>query len=354
MNRTASWALLPFSGLYGAATKARLALYHTGIFHAQRVAAPVISVGNITAGGTGKTPLVEWVARYLANEDRRPCILTRGYGRANERKRVVVSDGETIFTDATQAGDEALLLAERLAKLTAVVADHDRASAARWAIENLKSNVFILDDGFQTLRIARDLNIVTIDATNPWSNGRLLPAGLLREPRSGLARADCVVVTRADQVNSPDVLQTEVDRFSSGCPVVLSRMKICGLRLVSNGKETSYDSADDVPTAAFCGIGNPQSFFSQLQTGGSALSYTRAFPDHHEYTQSDIDEIVSAAAAHGARQLFTTAKDEVKLRSLRFELPCYAVDIEIEFENEENDLGQLISQAVQGAQTPGG
>ena len=134
MNRTASLALLPFSGFYGAVTKARLALYNAGVFNAQRIAAPVISVGNITAGGTGKTPLVEWIARYLANDSYRACILTRGYGRANERERVIVSDGETILADTTQAGDEAMLLAERLAGQTAVVADFDRASAARWAI----------------------------------------------------------------------------------------------------------------------------------------------------------------------------------------------------------------------------
>ena len=165
---------------------ARHALYQTGVLRTHRVSAPVISVGNITAGGTGKTPLVEWIARHLAREGRSGCILTRGYGRAHPNQRIVVSDGKTILADASEAGDEALLLAETLLGQVAVVSDADRVSGAQWAIENLKSKFFILDDGFQNLRIARDLNIVTIDATNPWGNG-LLPAGRLREPRRGLS-----------------------------------------------------------------------------------------------------------------------------------------------------------------------
>ncbi len=203
MNRVASIALLPFSTLYGATMKIRLALYKAGLSGAQQLEAPVISVGNITAGGTGKTPLVEWIAREIADAGRRPCILTRGYARADEKNRVVVTDGRTILANVDQAGDEAVLLAEQLRGRAAVIADRDRAAAAR-AIENLRTDCFVLDDGFQNLCLPRDLNIVTIDATNPWSNGYLIPAGLLREPRSGLRRADCIVITRSDQ--SPSTL----------------------------------------------------------------------------------------------------------------------------------------------------
>jgi len=349
MNRAASFALLPFSGLYGASVKARLALYKSGLLRTRRLGAPVISVGNITAGGTGKTPLVEWIARYLAREGYRTCILTRGYGRANERERALVSDGKTILADANQAGDEGLLLAERLKGQVAVIADVDRVAAAQWAMDSLKSDVFILDDGFQNLRVARDLNIATIDATNPWSNGRLLPAGLLRELRSGLARADCIVVTRVDQSNSIDALRKEIRRFSDGRPAILSRMKTRELRRISAAKEdveTRHEGGS--AAAAFCGIGNPQSFFSHLRREGRGLCYTRAFPDHHKYTQSEIDELVGSAIARGARALLTTAKDEVKLRSLRFDLPCSAVDIEIDLEDDEM-MRQLISRAIQRA-----
>ena len=205
MNRAArnpiALALRPLATLYGVAMKARRALYRSGRFRAHELGAPVISVGNLTTGGTGKTPLVEWIANELAQKGRRVCILTRGYGRRRSGSRVIVSNGSEILADANQAGDEPLLLAERLKGLAAVICDADRVSAARWAVENFKSDVFVLDDGFQHLRVARNLNILTIDATNPWGNGKLLPAGILRESRSELNRADCIVITRADDPN---------------------------------------------------------------------------------------------------------------------------------------------------------
>ena len=347
MNRAATLVLLPFSGLYAAAVKARLALFKTGALRGHGLGVPVISVGNITAGGTGKTPLVEWIARHLASEDRRVCILTRGYGRENPRDRLVVSDGKSILASAAQSGDEPLMLAERLAGVAAVICDRDRVSAAHWAIENLNSDVFILDDGFQYLRMARDLNIVTIDATNPWSNRRLLPAGLLREPRNGLSRADCLVITRVDEAKSIDALRHEIDRFTEGRPVFLSHTKSSGLRPLSITEERSFNPGSfySTPVAAFCSIGNPKSFFSGLRKDGHTLSNTHAFRDHHGYTQSDIDALVSQSVAKGARALVTTAKDEVKLRALRFDLPCYVADIEIEIEDDEK-FRQLIDESL--------
>ena len=189
--------LAPLGTLYGALVRTRLRLYRSGLLKTENVGAPVISVGNITAGGTGKTPLVEWAARALAGEGRRACVLTRGYGRADERRRVVASDGRSVLADAVECGDEPRLLAEKLLGAASVVCDRDRVAAARWAREHLGADAFVLDDGFQHLRIARDLDIVTLDATAPWGGGHLLPRGRLREPPGSLARADCVVITRA-------------------------------------------------------------------------------------------------------------------------------------------------------------
>src|SRR5712692_4300728 len=159
MNRAAIVTLTPLSGLYGVVMKARRALYRKGLFRVHKVGAPVISVGNLTTGGTGKTPLVEWIARALARRQRRVCILTRGYGRQHPGRRVVVSNGSEIFSDAREAGDEPLLLAEKLKGEAAVICDADRVAAARWVIENLGTELIILDDGFQHLRLARDLDI---------------------------------------------------------------------------------------------------------------------------------------------------------------------------------------------------
>ena len=211
MTRASSIILAPLGALYGAITETRLALYRRGLLNVSKLDAPVISVGNITTGGTGKTPLVEYIARALAAEGRKVCILTRGYGRENPKARVLVSDGQQVLASENEAGDEPRLLAENLQGIAAVISDADRFAAGQWAISELGSEVFILDDGFQHLRLARDLNVATIDATDPWGGGRLLPRGRLREPRAGLARADCIVITRADQADDFDSLKREIE-----------------------------------------------------------------------------------------------------------------------------------------------
>src|SRR5205085_6711634 len=180
-----SLLLPPLSAVYGVVTRTRLALYRRGAFAITKLERPVISVGNITTGGTGKTPLVERVARIVASDGKKVCILTRGYGRAHPDRHVVVSDGERITATPAAAGDEPSLLAQKLLGTAAVVCNADRRTAGLYAIEAFNTDCFILDDGFQHLRLARDLDIVTIDATNPWGGERLLPAGRLREPLQG-------------------------------------------------------------------------------------------------------------------------------------------------------------------------
>jgi len=342
-------ALTPLSGLYGVASRARRALYDKGWLRVHKVSAPVISVGNVTVGGTGKTPLVAWMAKVLAREGRRGCILTRGYGRLDSRDRIIVSDGDEVLVTAERAGDEAYLLAEELKGCAAVISDADRVAAAHWAVANLKTDVFVLDDGFQNLRIARNLDILTIDATNPWGNGKLLPAGILREPLGALTRADCIVVTRADAAQQLDELENELVRLSNGVRVFRSRMKLARLRRACS-KESSIieDEVKRSSVAAFCGIGNPESFFALLNRNGYQLCHTRAVRDHHRYVQSDLDRIERESVANGAQALLTTAKDEVKLRSINMNLPCYAVDIEIEIEESEA-FSALIDKAVWSA-----
>ena len=346
MNRAGTIALAPLGVLYGAAMRARRAMYQRGLFQTHDLGVPVISVGNITTGGTGKTPLVEWMAGETANRQRRVCILTRGY-RRSKAARVVVSDGTDILSDAANGGDEALLLAEHLRGRAAVVSDADRVAAARWATENLHSDVLILDDGFQHLRVARNLNIVTIDAMNPFGNGRLLPAGSLREPFSELARADCVVITRADFAGNIESLQRKIESVVEAGPVFRSRMKTLRLRPVNLNEESSdpVDAIRTRPAAAFCAIGNPESFFAQLRRDGHQLCYTEAFRDHHRFTQDEIDKFLGAARAHGARAILITAKDEVKVRRIRFDLPCCVQDITIEIEDARK-LRDLLDQAI--------
>lgn len=341
-----SLALAPLGMLYGAVARARLRLYRAGFLKSERVGAPVVSVGNLTTGGTGKTPLVEWVARALAREGLRACVLTRGYGRADESRRVVASDGERVLAEVAECGDEPRLLAENLLGVAGVVCDRDRVAAARWARAELGAEVFVLDDGFQHLRIARDLDIVTLDATAPWGGGHMLPRGRLREPATGLARADCVVITRAELAEDLEGLRTEVERVSMGRAAVFTlRARALSLTPLSGYGRTVADyKVELVPmgaAGAFCAVGNPGAFFENLRKHGFKLLYERAFPDHHAYTREEAEAVSRAAVERGARALLTTAKDAVKLRGLDFALPCYVVEAKLEFDDEARLLGLL-------------
>ncbi len=336
---TANIFLSPLSILYGAATRARLALYRSGGIKTTRIPAPVISVGNITTGGTGKTPLVAWIARQLAELDQRVCVLTRGYGRENESEQVLVSDGARVLADSREGGDEPRLLAEMLLGKAAVISNANRIAAAQWAIETLHSTAFILDDGFQHLALARDLDLLVIDASNPWGGGRLLPSGRLREPLSGLARADAIVITRSELAADISALSEEVKRLSAGRPIFISRTKLVGLRPVNPTHEKFVTNIPQ-PIAAFCGIGNPQAFFAQLRSDHT-LVHSKSFRDHHVYTQSDIDTFVADSQRSHAQSIVTTAKDAVKLNGLKFGVPCYVSEIDMSFDNEQELIGML-------------
>lgn len=333
-----SIVLPPLSLLYGALTRTRLSLYRRGTFHTTKLERPVISVGNITTGGTGKTPLVEWVARTLAAKGKKVCILTRGYGRKDPHLQVIVSDGYEVLAAPSEAGDEPFMLATKLKGLAAVISSADRIAAGQEAIKDFGTDCFVLDDGFQHLRIARDLNIVTIDATNPWGGGSLLPYGRLRESPESLSRADCVVITRCDQVSNVEQLGNEILRLTGDRPIFHSQMRALRVSPLKNGSDPL---APPATVAAFCAVGNSSSFFEQLRKLGHELALEKAFPDHHIYSQDEVDSIVRLARQAGANTLITTAKDAVKLRTLSFALPCYVLEIEISIENGEA-LTQLV------------
>jgi tetraacyldisaccharide 4'-kinase len=348
MTTASSILLAPLATLYGAITQARLALYRRGILNVSKLDAPVISVGNLTTGGTGKTPLVEYVARVIAAEGQKACVLTRGYGRESPRERVLVSDGVHVLADENEAGDEPRLLAENLQGLAAVVSDANRFAAGRWAIAELGSEVLVLDDGFQHVQLARDLNVAVVDAIDAWAGGHLLPRGRLREPRTELTRADCIVITRADQADDIDSLKREIEKVSNNRTLFTSRMRVTGLRplhekafRIEAGPKPEIAS----PVAVFCAIGNPPSFIKQVEQEGYDVVAVTRFPDHHKYDLRDVGSIVEKAKMAGARSLITTAKDAVKLRDLCFEIPCYVLDIEICLD-EETRFVEMIHAAI--------
>jgi tetraacyldisaccharide 4'-kinase len=329
-------ALKPLGGLYGRVMNARNAMYDRGSFRAHSLGARTISVGNITTGGTGKTPVVAMVAELLAEAGEKPCILTRGYGRRDAGKRVLVSDGITVLSDAATGGDEPVELAQMLLGRAAVVADADRVAAAEWVLAHLGVTAFVLDDGFQHRRAARDIDIVCIDATDPFGGGELLPAGRLREPLEGLKRADAIIITRADLAETAET-ENRIREVASDVKIFKAANSIAGFTRIDG-------SVFPMPTNAFafCGLGNPGQFEQQLENRGLVLKGVRTFPDHHRYRQIDIDEIERAAKDAGAESLITTGKDAVKLDGLQFSMPCCIARIKIELDDRE-DFRRLVT-----------
>lgn len=314
---------------YGLVVRVRNRLFDRGWRATTRVAVPVVSVGNLTAGGTGKTPCVEFVARYYRGRERRVAILSRGYGGAGG------------------PNDEALVLEENLPDVPHLQGA-DRLFLARAAIEELESEVLLLDDGFQHRRLARDLDLVLIDATEPWGHGHLLPRGLLREPRAGLRRASLVVLTRVDQA-SPEalpLLRQALQRLAPGVPVI----ETCHgpVELVNGSRvSTPLDSLRGRSVAAFCGIGNPEAFRRTLADLGADVRAFRAYPDHHAYRREDVDDLKSWVTTLPADGLaLTTQKDLVKLRMDRLgACPLWSLRVRLGVLSGREDLEQRL-QAV--------
>lgn len=314
------------SAIYGKIIDLRNALYDRGVFETHDLGARTISIGNITTGGTGKTPLVAYVANVLHARGEKVCILTRGYGRENSKQRVLVSDGEKILVDVRQAGDEPLELAQKLLGKAIVIADGDRVAAAEWANRKFGVTTFVLDDGFQHRKAKRDLDVVCVDATNPFGGGQMFPTGRLRELVANLSRADVIVITRANLVDPSVIadLKFEISRAAPYASVFVSANAIANAeQLVGKG------------VFAFAGIGNPESFFALLRQNNIDVVGTRIFADHHKYSPSDAADINSAARSANANILANTQKDAVKLSDVKFEIPPISVVIETEIENRE-------------------
>jgi len=290
-------ALRAASVPYGWATRLRNYLYDHGWKRSFRAPVPVISVGNLTLGGTGKTPCVEFVARFYRDQDRRVAILSRGYGSTEGRN------------------DEALVLEENLPDVPHLQGA-DRAALARTAVEELESEVLVLDDGFQHRRLARNLDLVLIDATQPWGHGYLFPRGLLRETPSSLTRAGAVLLTRCDQVEAAirGRLREAITQRAPGVPLIETRHQPLEWVNSERGRMPLKQWAGR-PMAAFCGLGNPEAFRRTLAGLGMTVSDFRTFADHHAYSRTDVEDLRSWARQQAPDAVMvTTQKDLVKLR----------------------------------------
>jgi tetraacyldisaccharide 4'-kinase len=321
------WLLRLAASLYALVLRLRAAGYRIGIIPSYRMPVPVISVGNVTLGGTGKTPMVAWLARYFIERGRKVAVISRGYGGSAEGTVRIVSDGRTIFLSPEEAGDEPVLLARKIPGLMVVIGS-DRRKAAELALAELKPDLFILDDGFQHLRLRRDLNILLLDAGNPFSNGKTLPAGFLREAPGAAKRADLVVYTRTKKGERlPDLVP--------GKPFCTTSHRLAELAPLAGGEPRGFDSIQPKDTVmAFSGIADPASFFDAVEAEGVKLRTTLAFPDHTPYGEEELKAILRLRDASRSNILLTTEKDGVKLLPVADKVGhCFAVTLELEFED---------------------
>jgi tetraacyldisaccharide 4'-kinase len=276
----------------------------------------VVSIGNITTGGTGKTPVTRWLAEKLIAAGLRPAVLLRGY----------------------KGGDEQKLLQSQLPSIP-VHANPSRIDGAQEVLKTEKIDLFILDDGFQHRKIHRDFDLVLIDASNPFGFGHVLPRGLLREPMDGLSRAHAFLITHAELGCLPEIEQT-LRRFNPDAPIYRSRHVATGLQDLSGQK-----------VLVFCGIGNPSSFLKQIESTGATIVNSRAFNDHHQYSAEDLTNLRNRARMAGAEALVTTEKDWVKLADIVDQVgdlpPIVRAQLTIQFENDdEQKLFERIRDAI--------
>jgi len=322
----------PFGPIYSLVMGLRAWLYAKGFKKVHRLPVPVISVGNLTMGGTGKTPMVLHLAR-LTQEKYHPAIISRGYGGKAHAQINLVSDGQKILLSPEQAGDEPLLLATSLPSIP-VITGPKRVLTGGYAVEHQGAELLIMDDGFQHMSLHRDLNIALFSATALLGNGRVCPAGPLREPIQALQRADCFVFTGVNKHNRSraiDFAASLTKRFPA-TPCFFGEYKATGLQALGSEKIISPEMLKNTPLLGFCGIATPDSFESSLHSLGLSIPDFRAFRDHHPFSQTDVRDLQEMAKQANCQGLICTAKDQVKLAAHNWYLPVWTVLMDLVME----------------------
>jgi tetraacyldisaccharide 4'-kinase len=328
------WLLCFLSWGYGPMIRLRNWLYDHRCLRATRLSVPVICVGNLTAGGTGKTPMVIWLCHQLQAQGKKVVILSRGYQSSQK-----------------EGNDENQLIQQALPHIV-IIADADRVRGGLLAIKEHQADVLVMDDGFQHRRLARDLDIVMIDATCPFGYEAMLPRGYLREPVGQLKRGDVVVISRSDQVKAEQLFELR----GRIMPLAVSNENFLLLEsehrpvslLDAENKATSLKSIQGRQVFAFCGIGQPESFVKTIIHLGGTVVGQHSFPDHHNYSQEDIDSMAKMAQSRAAQLMVTTQKDWVKISELQnsLPLPLYGLKIEIAMRGNSNALIERINKLI--------
>lgn len=337
------------SWIYKGAMRLRLKLFRERIIHDHHLGVPVISIGNLTVGGTGKTPVAELLARAMLQNGRRVAILSRGYKSKRQRKvRIwtkwaakmrgeklpknpprVVSNGEKVLLDSHSAGDEPFMLAHNLPGVPVVV-DKDRVKAGLYAIEHLGADVLLLDDGLQYLRLKHRLDMVLIDRTAPWGNGYMLPRGTLREPPRHLKRASYIFLTKCDGTDNTAII-TELRKHNRVAEIIECRHSAKYLENIHTRERIPLESLYGTHIGAVSGIAVPESFESGLTKLGAKVDVIKRFADHHRFSAKDIETFIARCEKRDVAMIVTTEKDFVRFPKMaQSHVPIYFMRVEIE------------------------
>ena len=353
--------LYVFSFIYGHLVNVKLAGYKVGVFKRKKLGCYVISLGNITVGGTGKTPTAQRLARDIRDMGYRVVILNRGY-RAKWKGDVgIVSDGKTLQMDAAQAGDEAFMLAKHLPNVPVLIGP-ERAVTGQYAIDHFGAEVAILDDGYQHWQLERDMDIVLIDAVNVFGNNYMLPRGTLREPISHMERADVCLLTKVDQAapGSNRYIRDTIEKYNDHALIVESiHQPRCFIELADWYEDMAAPGIDISEmkgrrVMAVSAIGNPASFEQTLSDIGAVIIESLRFPDHHDYTPEEMADVVDQALRQGAEAIVITEKDAVKVPDVPREImkaespvPIYVVSVEVTFQSGDKEFKAMLEKNLQ-------
>lgn len=349
--------LLLLSQVYGGIIQLRIWLYQNRYFRWNSVGCQVISIGNLTVGGTGKTPVVERFARTLTESGRRVAILSRGYksvpmpfwqkvwyrikSRGEQIPPRVVSNGRTVFLDSEMAGDEPYMLASNL-KNVVVLVDKDRVKSAQYAIDKFGVDTFLLDDGYQYLSLTERLNVALVDRHAPFGNRYMLPRGTLREPKAHLKRADVIFVTKCDGSDiSP--LKEEIRQFNKHARIYECSHRPLYLQNLYNNSREPLSLLKDTPVGAVAGIAVPEGFEHGLVGLGAEVIYRRFYADHHRFSPKEIMNALNRTRKRGGHFLVTTEKDAVRFPRVSVpDMPVYFLRVEIQLLNSKDSLDECI------------
>lgn len=348
-------ALEGLAALYGFGVRAKLSLYRAGLLRRHRLPCKVISLGNITVGGTGKTPTAQSLASYIHKLGYRVVILNRGYRAGYKGKVGLVSDGKKIYMSVSEAGDEAYLLAKNLPGVPVVIG-RQRSESGEYAVRELRAEVIIMDDGYQHWQLERDLDIVLIDTINVFGNNFLLPRGTLREPLTHLNRAQAVLLTKADQSSdcTREAIKETVSHYNPQALIVESvHNPNCFIEIeewykgVRTKNTAPLETVRGKQITALSAIGNPSSFEQTITDIGAQVVYAARYPDHHTYTMAEMQYVMQRAVDCGSTAIITTEKDAVKIPSEFIHsdrpLPLYVLGIEVWFTEGYPELMALIA-----------